>query len=167
MSSFRNLYQLEAAGSALSNTTAETVMASHTLPAYSAQVGKRYKVRGAVRATATNSTDTLQPRLRMGTVTLTGTVLADGTAVDAANDNLWAFELEGVVRAIGASGVIAWSGEASIVGAEGTVTERAAFEIDGTDLNADNFIQITGQWSVANAGNSAQVEYFTIDEIVG
>lgn len=166
---WKQLYAIAAAGTALTNTTTETVMAGTTLPAYHFQIGKRYRIRGTVRATATNSTDTLQVRLRIGTATLTGTVIVDGTAVDVANDNLVHFEVEGIVRAIGAGAsgcTVAWTGFASIAGAEGTVTSRVAFEIDTTDSTVTNYVQITGAWSVASASNSAIAEAFTVDELV-
>lgn len=164
----RNLYTLESAGTALTNSTTETVLASFVLPAYSMQVGKRYRVKAAVRVPVTNGTDTLRVRLRIGTATLTGTVIADGTAVDVANDDLIVFDLEGVVRAIGAGAAgatVVWTGAGTLEGAEGTVTFRAASESDTTDSSVDNYVQLTGTWSAASASDSAQAEYFTVDEL--
>jgi hypothetical protein len=167
MSSFRTLAQLEAAGTPVTNTAAEAVLYSHLLPAYSLQVGKRYKLRAAVRATVTNGTDTARIRLRTGPTTLTGTVIFDATAVDVANDDLVIVEVEGIVRAIGTSAIVLWSGFGSIEGAEGTVTARAAFESDPFDATIDNRIELTALWSAASASDSCQAEAFTLDEIVG
>lgn len=157
---------ISAAGTALTNSTTETVLTSHNPAAYSFQAGKHYRVRGAVRATATNATDTLRCRLRIGPTTLTGTVVADSTAVDVANDDVWAFELLITCRAAGSAGEIVVTGSAGIVGAEGTATERLAFErITSFDTTVTQRVEVTGVWSVANAGNSCQAEAFAVEEL--
>lgn len=161
---FRNLSLLTSAGTALSNSTTHTVLASYSLPANSIIAGKRYRVHGAVIATATNSTDTLRVRFLVGPTTLTGTAVVDGTAVDVADNDKIVFELVGVCRA---SGVMVWSGFATIEGAEGTVTARAAFEqLTVSDTTAACLFEITGLWSVASASNSCRCDNFIVDEIV-
>lgn len=163
------LSQLEAAGTALTNSVAETRLGVYTAAAGSMAVGKKYRVYGLVRATATNGTDTLQPRVRCGPTTLTGTVIADGTAVDVANDDVFIFDLVGVVRAVSATaGIIFWTGMASIVGAAATATVRSRFTTVSTlnNLTAAQLFEVTGVWSVANAGNSCQLEAFDVDEFI-
>lgn len=162
---YRNLYELVAAGTALTNSTAETVLASYTIPAYAPQVGKRYRVRLAVVASSTNSTDTLRVRLRAGPTTLTGTVIVDGTAVDVANADLIYADVEVTVRSVGSSGAMVWGGLFSITGAEGTATARSVYESTTPDLTAALRLEVTGTWSVASASNICAAQILSVDEI--
>lgn len=162
---------LAAAGTALTNSTTETVLTSYALvtgvplAAYSFQVGKSYRIRGSVRATATNSTDTLRVRLRIGPTTLTGTVVADSTAVDVADNDLFIFDVTVTCRAVGSTGEILIAGSASVIGVEGTATMRTTFErITSFDTTSAQRIEVTGVWSVASASNSCQAESFSVEE---
>lgn len=162
----RILAILLAAGTALTNSNAETVLTSYELPAYAAQKSKVYRIRGAVRATATNATDTLTVRLRIGQTTLTGTICASSGAVGVANNDVVVFDLTLVVRSDGSSGSVCVSGWMSAPGAEGTATARNAFEvISSFDTTKAYKLEITGEWSVANAGNSCQAEAFEVYEL--
>lgn len=157
-----------AAGTALTNSTTETRLntaAQATIPKYTLRAGKRIGLRACVRATATNSTDTLQVRVRIGGTTLTGTVVADTGAVDVANNDMCVFDLEIVCRTDGTTGTLLVSGLSTILGAEGTVTSRAAFEaLSNVNTEADLLVEITGVWSVANAGDSCQLEQYILQE---
>jgi hypothetical protein len=169
MGLIRLIAGLAAAGTALTNSTTETALYSTTLPANSWGPGstsvKVYKFRGAVRATATNATDTLRVRVRIGPTTLTGTVVFDSTAVDVANDDLTVWDLTITVRTTGSAGEIVVTGVGTIMGAEGTATARSAFErITSFNTTVDQFVQVTGVWSVANAGNSCQAESVLLEE---
>lgn len=156
-----------AANAALTNSTAETVLRSCSLPAYSFQVGKRYRVHAQVRATATNSTDTLTVLCRIGPTTLTGTTIASSGAVDVANNDGCVFDLQVMCRSVGSTGEILVTGAASVLAAEGAATLRYVYE-DKTslDMTAAQLIEITGQWSVASASNSCICEQFVIEELV-
>ena len=152
-----------AAGTALTNTTTETVLSSVVLPAGSFLVGKTYRVRGSVRATATNSTDTLRIQVRLGPTTLTGTAVFDAAAVDVANDNVMVFDLEFVPRATLTD--VAVVGFGSTEGAAGTVTMRAAHAIvSSLVFTVAQRIEVTGTWSVASASNSCICETFNVYE---
>jgi hypothetical protein len=162
----RLLYTLLAAGTALTNSTAETVLGSYEIPANGLQAGKVYQLSGAVVATATNSTDTLRIRVRVGPTTLTGTVVADSGAVDVANGDVVAWSLTATVRNTGSTSVVLVSGFCSAPGAEGTATARVAFESLSLDSTVAQKIEATGLWSVANAGNSCRCDSFLVAEMV-
>ncbi len=162
----RLLYTLLAAGTALTNSTTETVLGSYEIPANGLQAGKVYTLSGAVVATATNSTDTLRIRVRVGPTTLTGTVVADSGAVDVANGDVVAWSLTATVRNTGGTSVVIVSGFCSAPGAEGTATARVAFESLSIDSAVAQKIEATGVWSVANAGNSCRCDAFTVSEAV-
>jgi len=162
----RPIYVLTAAGTALSNSTDETVLASTSLAPYSIQPGKVYHVRAAVIATATNSTDTLTVRLRVGSVALTGTVVGSSGAVDVANSDVVTLQVEFVVRDADSSSVVLAHGAVSAPGAEGTATLRVAFESLALDNAVTQHIAITGQWSAASASNSCRCDALTVLETV-
>lgn len=167
----RLLSLLLAAGTALSNSTTETVLGSVELPAGSLQANKVYQVRYSVRVTAQNSTDTLRVRLRVGPTTLTGTAVADSAAVDAAVDDVVVGAVDIVPRSgnPSTSGTVVAKGVATTLGAAGTVTARAAHAIVSSldTKGATQRIEVTGVWSVANAGNSAQLESLEVYEVAG
>ena len=162
----RLLYTLLAAGTALTNSTTETVLGSYEIPANGLQAGKVYTLSGAVVATATNSTDTLRIRVRVGPTTLTGTVVGDSGAVDVANGDVVAWTLTATVRNTGSASVVVVSGYCSAPGAEGTATARVAFESLSLDSAVAQKIEATGVWSVANAGNSCRCDSFIVSEAV-
>ena len=162
----RLLYALLSAGTALTNSTTETVLGSYEIPANGLQAGKVYQLSGAVVATATNSTDTLRIRVRVGPTTLTGTVVADSGAVDVANGDVVAWSLTATVRNTGSTSVVLVSGFCSAPGAEGTATARVAFESLSIDSAVAQKIEATGVWSVANAGNSCRCDSFVVAEMV-
>lgn len=157
---------LTAAGTALTASSSETVLAASSLKAYALQPGKVYRVRAAVIATATNSTDTLTVRLRVGPTTLVGTVVGSSGAVDVANSDVAIVDVEMVVRDADSSSVVLCHGIVSTLGAEGTATARAAFESLALDSAAEQLIEITGQWSSTSAGNSCRCDALTITELV-
>lgn len=165
----RLVYALLAAGTALTNSTTETVLASKSLDANFLQAGKVLHVRGAVRATATNSTDTLLVNVRVGPTTLTGTIVAAAAATDAVDNDVVMVDLMLVVRSVdlaAGTAVVIVSGFISALGAEGTGTARAAFEsLSIANINAALLVQMTGTWSVASASNSAQAESMVITEL--
>jgi len=167
------LSKLSAAGTALTNSTTHTAMASYTFPGGAfAQAGKIYSARGCVRTTATNSTDTFQGRLYLSTATLAGDLLVDSTAVNATDNDLFNFDVTIEVRSVTRetsgllSAVVIVHGIGSVLGVEGTATPRVIFaSVAVADVTVARLLEVSGVWSVASASNSAQVEAFTITEI--
>lgn len=159
-----------AAGTAHSNSTDEAVLASYALPANFLQSGKSIRWQGAVRATSTNSTDTLTVNCRVHTsAAVAGTIVATSGAVDVANNDVVIFDLTLVPRSSAgtASGSILVFGLCSAPGAEGTATARVAFEVlSSIDYTAAQHLIISADWSVASASNSCQAEANVVYELV-
>jgi hypothetical protein len=153
---------LAAAGAALSNATAETVLAGGTILKNSLIAGQLVQCRFQGIVTAANSTDTLTVRLRIGGVA--GTALIAMAAQDVAANDVFTGEFELAIRGIGASGAMAGVGTfKSIPAAEGTMTIRDDILAQAAiDTTADQQVCVTGQWSVANAGNSCRVDFFRL-----
>lgn len=157
------------AGTALVGTTStsETVLSSYVFAIGALQVEKELRFRGCVRTPNSVGATTAQIRIRFGPTTLTGTVLLDGTALDAVNDNILIFEFTGTVRVLSATaGEIFFSGPASITGVAGTVPALERFvRISNLNTNVAQRFEITAQISAADA-TSVQVEQFSVDEYV-
>lgn len=159
---FKLLYSLAAAGTALTNSTSETVLASYEIPAYGLQAGQVIGIEGAVIATTTNSTDTLTVDLAIGPTSLTGTVIGTSGAVDVANNDKITWDISCVVRDADSSSVVLCYGSMSVLGAEGTATHRVAFEQLALDSGVAQKIEVTGTWSVASASNSCRADALVI-----
>lgn len=153
-----------ATGSAVSNTTAETASATVTVPANTLTQGKTCKVTFGVRATATNGTDTMQVRLRLGGIA--GTVLIATTAVDVANDNVvvghFEFTAEGAPgAAVNVTGVGWYTNPA----AAGAAMISAYLNPTARATNGALDIVVSIDWNVANVGNSAICEYLRVEYV--
>jgi predicted RecA/RadA family phage recombinase len=154
-------YAAVVASSAVTNTTAETAFdKSHTIPANTLQAGDVLKIRGQVIAPATNSTDTLTLKLKIG-----ATVIVATAAVDVANNDIGYFDATVVVRTNGAGGTIVAAGEQAL-GTPGTVTGKP-FNLASTaiDTTVDQLISVTATWSVANAGDSCRLDLLTVERL--
>lgn len=157
-------YTNEAASTAISNTTVETLFSTqYSIPPNSLVPGVRIKIRFQGIATATNATDTLAIKLYIGGVA--GTALISMAATDVANNDVFTGEYELVVRTVGASGTIVGVGTfKSIPAAEGTATYKDDILASTTiDTTAAKVIGVSAAWSVANAGNSVRLDILTVE----
>src|SRR4029079_4695823 len=113
------LFAAIVAATVVTNTTTETTFDQNvTIAANRLQVGDVIRVRGMGICPATNSTDTLTVKLKLGAAVIIATA-----AVDVANNDIWLIEADIVVRAIGASGSIVAAGNQGL-GTPGTVTAK-------------------------------------------
>ena len=155
---------ITAASSAVSNTTTESKFdQSVTAAAGRLTAGMLVKIRWQGIATATNATDTLRIRVRIGG--LTGTLLFDHAATDVANNDVFSGEFSLIVRTAGASGTIVGVGTGkSIAAAEGSATFKDDILASTTvDTTAAQEICVTATWSVANAGNSVRLDVLAVE----
>jgi predicted RecA/RadA family phage recombinase len=145
---------ITANGTAVTNTTTETVMASFAIPAGALKQGRIIDYFAAAIATATNGTDTFRYRVRLGGVA--GSVVADTGAIDLANNDVGVIAGQVVVREDGASG--------SIVGAAHGMLKTTGFNtlLDATsvDTTAALTLVLTCTQSAASASNSARASVF-------
>ena len=138
----------------VANTTDETTLYSET---YSPkQIDKRHGFRfsGMVKIPTQNSTDTFELKAKIGT-----TAVATVAAFDAADNDCAFFSVEGTfdpraaqVQCIGLAGR---TGEAL---ANPTLTADLATQF----ANAVT-LSVTGEWSVANALNVAQLKHLSLE----
>lgn len=144
--------------SPVSNTVSETIVGTYTIPANSLRKGSVLEILAALIATATNATDTFQYRVRLGGIG--GTVIADTTAIDLANNDVAVIRAQVVVRAEGAAGTfVAASQSISKTTANPVLTSQVTI-----DTTAAITVVVTITESVASAGNSALLRQFTVDQ---
>ena len=145
-----NLF-VPASFTACTNSTAEVVMGSVTIPAFFLRSPYKLGVSYSVQTPSTNSTDTFVPKVKVNAI-----VAASLPAHDVVNNEVIDGQAEGMfkdgklhVRSLSASSIGPTLGGVHLV--DQTV-----------DTNADVVITLTGQWSVANAGNNAVAKEFII-----
>lgn len=154
----RTRANLTADGSALTNTTTETTLATHTVAANEFLADSEVEIEGSITVTSGNGNDTLTARVKLG-----GSTLATSPAFDVTNagDQIH-FRVVGYWRTIGASGklVVKYANfscnaqAAPIAGAIGVAGEIT--------LNTTGTLAciVTGQWSAASASNSCKAQAF-------
>jgi hypothetical protein len=154
-------YELSAAGATVTNTATETVSATTTIPANLLTLGSTIRIRVQGISTAVNSTNTHQYKVRIGPTTLTGQVVLDSTAVNCSANAIFTGEFYLVVRGTPGAAV-------ACVG-YGTENVLNSTAIVNTNLASTNFatngaliVEATITQSVANAGNSARVDFFEV-----
>lgn len=143
-----------AASAAVTGVTAETAFdKTVTIPAASLLPGDIIRVRAQLVATATNSTDTLDMQLRLGTQDIVAT-----GAVDVANGDIGYIDVDIVVREVGATGKIVAAGVTAL-GVPGTVTAKPKFLAETSiDTTAALSLNVSATWSSTNAGNSCRLD---------
>lgn len=139
---------------AVSNTTNETTMASVSFPAYVFKSDHVIRVKALVETPSTNSTDTLELKLKLGS-----TVIGTLSAFDAANDNVGFILFDGYINASAEllHGV-AFDGRTGQALANPEPSADVAFDTDTAKV-----FSLTGTWSVANSGNNAVCKFFIVE----
>lgn len=151
---------LVAASTALTNSVTETILGTHSFAANELKAGDVIRVRAQGIATATNSTDTLTFKLKLG-----ATVIVTTGAVDVANNDIGYIDFDIVIRTAGAAGTMVGTGAVAL-GVEGTVTAKPAkLASAAVDTTAALDLTVTGTWSVANAGNSCRLDVLNVRRI--
>lgn len=179
----------QADSTALTNTTTATSIlttpARLLIPANSWEIGKTYRVRAAGRiSTLVTAPGTLTLDLRVGP-SIPATIVAATTGALALNvvaqtNATWDLEWLLTCRAIGNAAlttlmhVAKWTSRASLnAPAVGTTTgvgvvlapDTAPAVGTGFDATVNNYIDLFGTWSVANAANSILTHLFAVESL--
>ena len=151
-----------AAGTPVSNTTAETSLGGATFPANFWQAGKVIKFSGMVRTTASDSTDTLVVKGKIG-----GTAFFTTAAVDQVNADVCVFSGVLVCRNNpGATSTIVAHGNYTPPDASGTAALGFGAVVGSLNTGAAVAFDVTATWSVAAAANSCQLESLVFEELI-
>lgn len=141
------------------NTTTEAAFTKQiTIPANTLRVGDHLMAMATVKATTTNSTDTLTCYLMLGvssTVTKTsstGVVLAKNTAVDVADNDAVGLLGHAIVKILGAAGTasIASVGFGALTTLGAATSGVLATYLDTT---VDQVVYVVADWSAASASD--------------
>jgi hypothetical protein len=150
-----------AAGTALSNTTTETTVASYAFKARELQDGSVISFTFAARATATNATDTLLFKVYLGS-----TAIYTCTAVDVANNDVSLITGKIVIRDADSSGTAVCVARGSDCDATGTLNPQDEVTlVSSVDFTAALTLAVKGTWSVASASNSCQSEMWLVEQL--
>lgn len=144
------------------NTTTDADFDKYVdIPANMLQVGDVVKIRAQATVIDNNSTDTLTLVLKVGGVS----VISTG-AVDVADGDVGYFDVELVVRAIGAGGVAAFQATGvHALGVPGTVTAKPFTKAQTTvfDTTAAVRVAVNADWSVAHADNEVSLSFLSVE----
>ena len=154
-----------AAGTSHENSTTETAMSSFTIPADTLVAGSTIRLWAAGIVEDNNSTDTLTMYVRLGTsaTTASNEAVFTSTAVDVADNDIYCIHGLIQIRTAGSSGTAVAMFSFQDPDAAGTAPAwqyKASFTVDTTSAN---FLQISGDWSVAHGDNEANSEMFVVD----
>ena len=147
--------------STLTNTTTETTLATHTMPANTLKAGTTVRIRGAVRVTGNAAADTLLFKLRLG-----GTAIVTTTASAMVANDIARFDLMITSRAApSAASAVAAEGEVTISvggthGTKGYVYAPVDYATNGALA-----VDLRGTWSAASASDIAICESFVVDVV--
>lgn len=163
-----NVHTATAAGSTLTNSTAETMLLQYILPGNSLKsAGDSLRILAQGIAPATNSNDTLTVRIRIGlaaTALASRALLAATTALDATNADIFVIDATLVARAAASAASSCVGLGMANFGVAGTTTTRAQ-SLAATNIATNNalVISVSGQWSAANAGNQCAGQMLVVD----
>lgn len=139
-------------------SSAETVIATYSFAAGQLKTGSVIEFLAALLAVATNSTDTFQWRVRLGG--LTGTVVADSTAIDLANNDVGVLSGAIVVTDDGATGHIRALSQSMLKSTANPLVVGST----AIDTTAAQTLVITATHSSANAGNTSRAVEFLVKQ---
>lgn len=145
-----------AAGTAVTDTTTETIVATATFEANSLKDGDVIDFFHQTIATATNSTDTLTLKAYLNAVELCTT-----GAVDVADDDIGVITGQLVIRGTGASAKFVGAGAQALDAAGITMKAWAKAEA-AIDTTAAATLTVKATWSVASASNSCRSEIHNV-----
>ena len=150
----------------IGNTTTETTMfstgvGSLNIPANSLVAGRTYRIKLKGYASGING-DTSTIKVKIGTTELVSSTGAWQTLTDIG----FTLEFEFTCRTTGATGTIAGNGYSLVSGGQGFSTVSMRALLAGTDTintTASQDIDLTYQWSSANAGNTITITNASIE----
>lgn len=159
--------QAVATGTALTNSTTETVLASSSLPANTLRAGTRLRIRGVVRSSASGGATNLTLKVRLGPTTLLGEVLINtGAGHDLSSGDAIIVTAEVVARAAPGASVSCVATAQAVGTFAGLATpQTTAVPAFTRATNAALLVELTGQWAAADASSVAAEDWSV--EVIG
>jgi hypothetical protein len=142
--------------------SSEAVAATINIPANLLISGDQIQIDAAIGATAQNSTDTLRVRIRIGG--LTGTVVADTGAVQCAANTAAIVSAKLQAGAISATVGTMYGAGLGVATATANAILASVTSLNNTAAIA---VVVTYVWSSSSAGDTGNLEYFTVQRLGG
>ncbi|HLX53435.1 MAG TPA: hypothetical protein VKR58_05825 [Aquella sp.] len=161
----QTFYDVTAAG-VVTATASETQAAGCVLPANTFSVaGRNIRIRYQGIQTAVNGTDTLTVKVRFGAASLSGTVIVNGAATTGAVNNVFSGDVLITARAAAGAAVacVADATYSELALIASSAFKKARMASTNFATNAPLVIEVTLQFQSASAGNSAQVDQFSVE----
>lgn len=148
----------QAASAAVTATITETAMDSQAFVANELAAGTviDFELQGI--ATATNGTDTLTIKVKLGS-----TVILTIGPTDVANNSIWHVRGKIQIRTAGAAGTMVACGTNQALAAAGGAQVTWILASTAIDTTAAQTFQVTATWSTNNAGNSCRNDVFVVN----
>jgi hypothetical protein len=164
------LYTQTSASTAITATASETTFdqAVYEVKANTLTAGKILRIKGQGIATATNASDTLTIKVKIGgtTTNTTGDVLIQTAAVDVANNDIFAFAFDLIPRAApGATAACVGHGHYTLGGGGAGAVYWTNLASTNLATNGALPVKVTATWSSNNAGNSCRMDVFSVEVI--
>lgn len=154
------LHSQSAAGTAVTNTTTETAVASYTIKGGTLAAGKSIQFSAVCQTTSSNGTDTLLYKVYLGS-----TAIATLTAVDQANNDVAIFDGELTSYGLSSSTTVVSKVITNDSDATGQAARCFAAVTASVDTTADIVLSIKATWSNASASDSCYCAMFNVDEV--
>lgn len=144
--------------------TTETAFTNQvTIPANTLAVGDRIRIVATVKTTAAHSTDTLALKLVIANnadLKTTAIVLVTKAAADATANDIFRFEADLRVTAIGAAATCSLNGHGLAILAGGATWQNVASIDDVTTVGSTSAIYagLTYTWNASDAGNVCRIK---------
>lgn len=154
-----------AAGTAHSNSTDEASLARKLFAANELVPGKVYLIKGAARATATNSTDTATMRLRFGTssTVTSNTAVGVSQAVDVADNDVAIVDAILTVHSKTRAVLHGFISDCDASNSQALVSHFVSILTIAADTAY--YLDFTADWSAASASDSIQSEAWDVIEV--
>ena len=158
---------LSAAGTALTSSNTETVLASATLPANTIKLGTMIRVKYQGTISATTGATTLTIKYRLGATTLTGTAIISGSATTTAANLVFSGMIDIVGRAApgATAAVVAHALFCEPVAAGAVTPKQAIMATTNFATTGALLLELTGTWSASDA-NSCRADIMNV-EVIG
>lgn len=145
----------------VNDTTTETTIGSHTLPANTIKKGTKVRVRGSLRVVGVNATPTITLRLKLGSTTYITSAALNVIANDVA-----VFDVVITGRAApGASAAVVIEGVTYVTQSGTPASVPKVIAPANYATNGTLAVAATVQWSAAHASNQLTADSFSVDVI--
>lgn len=151
-----------AASSTVTNTVTETTFSTGTvtIPENTLKAGDMLRVRLHGTVPSTNSTDTLNIKLKIGS-----TVIAQTAAFNVTNSDVFLIDASIIFRTIGASGTMVANALTQIGIINSTAAQASALASTSVDTTGDLTMTVTATWSVAHADNQCALQSLVVEHV--